>query len=131
MNLLLDTHVWLWSVMERQRLSREVARELEKSAQHVWLSPISLWEVQTLVERKKLHFKEGVRAWLSQAVDLTAPREAALTIEVARDLADFELPHRDPADKFLVATARVYDLTLVTADERIINSKACRVLANR
>ncbi len=39
--------------------------------------------------------------------------------------------HRDPGDRFLVATARVYDLTLVTADERLLHVPGIRVLANR
>jgi PIN domain nuclease of toxin-antitoxin system len=41
------------------------------------------------------------------------------------------LGHRDPADRFLVATAKVYDLTLVTADERLMSVPGIRVLANR
>lgn len=131
MNLLLDTHIWVWSVMEPHRLSREVARELEKAAASVWLSPISVWEVQVLDTRTSLYLKENVRNWLSHALEKFPLREAPFTIEVSRDMADFELPHRDPADKFLVATARVYDLTLVTADERLIKAKACKVLTNR
>jgi PIN domain nuclease of toxin-antitoxin system len=39
--------------------------------------------------------------------------------------------HEDPADRFLVATALVYDLTFVTADETLIRAKACPTLANR
>jgi len=131
LNLLLDTHIWVWSVMEPHRLSREVAREIEKAAGTTWLSPISVWEVQVLSGRTSLYLKESVRSWVAGALERFPLREASLTMEVTKDLADFELPHRDPADKFLVATARVYDLTLVTADERLINAKACKVLASR
>jgi len=42
-----------------------------------------------------------------------------------------QLPHRDPADRFLVATARVFDLTLVTADEHLLKARQVPVLANR
>jgi len=131
LNLLLDTHIWVWSIMEPHRISKDAARELVKPGATIWLSPVSIWEVQVLVDRGSLDFKEGVRAWLSTHLEKSAVREAPMTNSVARDLADFELEHRDPADKFLVATARVYDLTLVTADERLINAKACKVLASR
>ena len=43
----------------------------------------------------------------------------------------FALPHRDPMDALLVASAKVYGLTLVTADTKLLASKACAVLANR
>ncbi len=50
---------------------------------------------------------------------------------VALETRKVELPHRDPADTFLVATARVFDLTLVTADERLLASRAAPMLPNR
>jgi PIN domain nuclease of toxin-antitoxin system len=58
-------------------------------------------------------------------------REAPLTGEVAIQSRHVNLPYQDPVDRFLVATALVYDLTLVTADERILNTRAVRVLPNR
>jgi len=57
--------------------------------------------------------------------------ELAITWEVAHELRFTMLGHRDPADRFLVATAKVYDLTLVTADERLMRVPGIRVLANR
>jgi PIN domain nuclease of toxin-antitoxin system len=58
-------------------------------------------------------------------------REAQITYQVAQETARVQLPHRDPADCFLVATARVFDLTLVTADEQLLKSRQVAVLANR
>jgi PIN domain nuclease of toxin-antitoxin system len=58
-------------------------------------------------------------------------REAQITYQVAQETARVQLPHRDPADRFLVATARVFDLTLVTADAQLRKSKQVAVLANR
>jgi PIN domain nuclease of toxin-antitoxin system len=52
-------------------------------------------------------------------------KEAPLTHEVAMETRRISLPHRDPADRFLVATANVFGLTLVTADEVLIKAKAC------
>jgi PIN domain nuclease of toxin-antitoxin system len=58
-------------------------------------------------------------------------REAPVTYQVAQETARVQLPHRDPADRFLVATARVFDLTLVTADEHLLKARQVPVLANR
>jgi PIN domain nuclease of toxin-antitoxin system len=57
--------------------------------------------------------------------------EIPLNCEVAHELRFTMLGHRDPADRFLVATAKVYDLTLVTADERLMSVPGIKVLANR
>ena len=48
MKLLLDTHIWLWSVLEPHRLSRRVAKALQDSSNELWLSPISIWELIVL-----------------------------------------------------------------------------------
>ena len=58
-------------------------------------------------------------------------REATFTHLVAVESGKIELPHQDPADHFIVATARVFDLKLVTADERLLASRAARMLSNR
>ena len=51
MNLLLDTHIFLWSMLEPERLSKKVAVELQKQENQLWFSPISSWEIM-LLEKK-------------------------------------------------------------------------------
>ena len=58
-------------------------------------------------------------------------QEATITYEVAREVARLRLAHRDPADRSLVATTKVFELTLVTADERLMKVRETSVLANR
>jgi PIN domain nuclease of toxin-antitoxin system len=58
-------------------------------------------------------------------------REAPITYQVTQETARVQLPRRDPADRFLIATARVFDLTLVTADEQLLQARQVSVLANR
>lgn len=60
----------------------------------------------------------------------TPLHEAALVHEVALRSREVALPHDDPADRFLVATALVYELTFVTADEQILDAKPCALLPN-
>ena len=131
MKLLLDTHIWVWSILDRERLARNLISALENPENELWLSPISLWEVLTLCQKQRLTLYPNPQAWITNALDAVPMREAQITYQVAQETARVQLPHRDPADRFLVATARVFDLTLVTADQNLLRSKQVRTLANR
>ena len=130
MRLLLDTHIWLWSALERGRLSRRVITALQDPDNVLWLSPISLWEVLTLCQKKKLTLSPDPQTWIEDTLNAIPVREAPITYQVAQETGRVQLPHRDPADRFLMATARIFDLTLVTADEALIRSQQASVLAN-
>jgi PIN domain nuclease of toxin-antitoxin system len=131
MKLLLDTHIWLWSTLDRARLTRRVISELQNPANELWLSPISLWEVLTLCQKGRLSLHPNPPEWITNILSSVPMREAQITYQVAQETDRVRLPHRDPADRFLVATARVFDLTLVTADEQLLKAKQVSVLANR
>jgi len=131
LRLLLDTHIWLWSLSDPQRLTPQVRRAITKPANELWLSPVSTWEVVQLLEKKRIAIEGHFEAWLPRALGAAAFREALLTHDIAAAVRDVRLPHRDPADLLLVATARVLNLTLVTADERLISTKQVAILANR
>jgi PIN domain nuclease of toxin-antitoxin system len=131
MKLLLDTHIWLWSALDEARLSSRVAAALENPSNELWLSPISLWEVLTLCQKRRLILHPNPQAWIADTLDATPMREPQVTYQVAQETARVQLPHRDPADRFLVATARVFGLTLVTADEHLLKARQVPTLANR
>jgi PIN domain nuclease of toxin-antitoxin system len=131
MKLLLDTHIWLWSVLEPGRLSRRVTKEIQDSRNELWLSPISIWELIVLWQKKRMLPGEDLEAWIPNALRALPIQEAPVTYEVARETGRLRLPHRDPADRFLLATAKVFELTLVTADERLLKTRDVSVLANR
>lgn len=131
MRLLLDTHIWLWSLLDPSKLSRRVRTAAKRTENELWLSPISVWELLVLAERGRIKLDAEPRRWLAEALSKTPAREATLNFEVAMRSREILLPHPDPADRFLVATALVYDLTLVTADETLLQAKVCAVLANR
>lgn len=131
MRLLLDTHIWLWSLIEPSRLQRRVARALANGASELWLSPISVWEAFLLIEKGRVVLEGDPDAWFRDAMSAAPIREAVLTHDIAVETTRVSLPHRDPADRFLVATARVLGLTLVTGDERLLESKQVPMLANR
>jgi PIN domain nuclease of toxin-antitoxin system len=89
---------------------------------------MSTWEALTLNYKGRIHIKEDLTTWLARATAGT--REAPLTHEIALVARQLSL-HQDPADRILAATAEVLDLTLVTADERLLGLGTIRTMANR
>jgi PIN domain nuclease of toxin-antitoxin system len=129
--LLLDTHVWVWSLLEPHRLAAKVRRRLENGADSLWLSPISVWEACLLAERGRLELDRPVGAWVDAALQAAPVRDAPLTRQVAMESRAVALGHDDPADRFLAASALVHGLTLLTADRRLLAARAIPTLAAR
>lgn len=119
MRLLLDTHILLWSLLAPTNLGSRVATELESPSNELWLSPISTWELIVLVEKGRVILDSDPVTWIRSVFRRVPFKEAPINHEVAIQSRIIQLPHQDPADRFLVATALVYELTLVTADERL------------
>lgn len=130
MNLLLDTHIWYWARTDPGRLAPRVVRALESPRNELWLSPISVWELLLLAESRRVRLRLDPFAWVSTALESMPLRDAPLTREVAIESRRIDLGHQDPADRFLAATARVFGLTLVTSDERMLAAKNLATLAN-
>jgi PIN domain nuclease of toxin-antitoxin system len=128
LNLLLDTHIWIWSQLKPSRIGKQVARELSASGNELWLSPVSVWETLTLMQKGRVRVNDPI-AWVERAADQM--REAPLTQEIVRISFALPLSHADPADRFLAATAKVLKLTLVTADMRLLGLGEIPTLANR
>jgi PIN domain nuclease of toxin-antitoxin system len=126
--LLLDTHIWAWSLLDPGRLGPSARRALSAPENELWLSPISTWELALLVGRGRINVDRPAVEWVEEALDRVPMREAGMNHAVALRSRTILLPHEDPTDRFLAATALVYELTLVTADRRLIDSGACEVL---
>ncbi len=129
MKLLLDTHILLWTVAEPRRLSPRTRRLLDKPSVEKWLSPISTWEMILLTGSGDLKIDVPFAAWFAEVAGALALNEAPLTHDVVLASREVSIPHRDPADRLLAATARFYDLRLVTADERLLNGSGFATLA--
>ena len=97
----------------------------------LFLSPLSIWELSMLTERKRVTLDRDLGAWCRASIQDLNLQEAPFTWDVAAELPFTRFLHRDPGDRFLVATAKVFDLTLVTADERLIEAPGLKILANR
>lgn len=123
MKLLLDTHILLWSQSEPEKLSPTLKEALEADTNEIWLSPVTTWEILMLSEKGRIEIQGGDAAkWMKKILNTLPFKEAPLNHEVAFKSRQIRLPHQDPSDRFLVATALVYGLKLVTADAKILNS---------
>jgi PIN domain nuclease of toxin-antitoxin system len=129
--LLLDTHIWIWSQLAPDKLSVKVTRALSSATNELWLSPVSTWELIVLVEKGRIVLETDCDQWLASVAERAPAREAPLTSEIVRATRAVHLPHRDPVDRFLAATARVLDLTLVTGDRQLLAGRGYETMANK
>lgn len=123
--LLLDTHVFVHWLDGGSRLSSEQDDAIAAASEHqpLWVADISLWEIATLVSLGRLRLGKPLRDWLEAAAAPPLVRCVGVTPAVAAEVA--QLPDaftRDPADRIIVSAARVLGATLLTQDERIIDS---------
>lgn len=117
MRLLLDTHVWLWRLLDPGRLSVAAEEAIAEDENELLLSPISTWETLVLSRKGRLALAPSPREWVLDALRRSVPTAAPLSHSIAlRSEALDGFASEDPADRFIVATALELDLTLVTAD---------------
>ncbi len=122
--LLLDTHIWYWYVQaDAVRFSRRVQPLIERAAlrDEVAVSVMSVWEIAQLEAAHRIDLGMDVRAWAARALAFPGLRVTALSPSIA--IESTRLPgriHRDPADRILIATARLSGFSIVTSDERIL-----------
>lgn len=116
MRLLLDTHIWLWYLQGSDRLSVELQDKIEDPKVQIWLSPISIWETLMLAEKGRINLGKPPQQWISDALKVLEVKEATLNNDIAILSRTIQLPHQDPADRFIAATALYYDLVLATVD---------------
>jgi len=122
---LLDTHILIWWLNQSARLSTAQHEVLSKADAEspLVVADISLWEVAMLWSLGRIQLSLPLREWLDRAVAPPLVRRQGISPAVAAELAALpESFHRDPADRILVATARVLGATLVTTDRRIVDS---------
>lgn len=122
MNLLLDTHVWLWSQEEPRRLGRLTKSLMLSPRNRNYICALSTLEVARLVQTGTVSLSIQLRSWIEGSLAELHANTIPVTNEIA--LEAYSLPgtfHADPVDRVLAGAARLLDFTLVTADERILN----------
>lgn len=119
MNLLLDTHAFLWWATDDSRLSTRAREVLSDPEQRIFFSAASGWEMAIKANLGKLTFPRGLSDFVTSAVSSNGYE--ILSVSLAHALAVNDLPyhHRDPFDRILVAQSRVEGLTILSADQKI------------
>lgn len=122
--LLLDTHAWLWLANGDSTL-RKTHRELINQASldgTLYISAISSWEICMLEKKERIILSCPSLEWINHSITLANMQIIPISPEVAAESC--HLPgrlHEDPADRLIVASARVHGLTLLTRDQKILN----------
>lgn len=117
MNLLLDTHIWLWWINQNKELPLQ-HQNLIAQTKNVYVSAVSCWELTMLHQRQKIELAEPLQDWLHIALrDITC---LPLNETIAVQSALFEFHHRDPADRFIIATALAHDCRLMSFDNKFV-----------
>jgi PIN domain nuclease of toxin-antitoxin system len=123
--LLLDTHVWLWyaeGVTERLRPASVKKLDEARQGDGLIVSAISVWEIGLYAARGRIQLAVPLRDWVERALGVPGIRLAPLDAAVAAESTLLPgQPHGDPADRFLIATARTHGVVLATRDERILD----------
>lgn len=122
--LLLDTHYWIWlQAGARHEFSQSILKAIDEAAANgnLLLSVMSVWEVGMLESKGRIELYAPCEEWVRKALAMPGLSLAPLTPEIA--VASTRLPepfHGDPADRIIVATARVLGARLVTRDNKIL-----------
>jgi PIN domain nuclease of toxin-antitoxin system len=119
-NLLLDTHVFLWALLSPQRLSARAREALEDPENTLLFSAASSWEISSKYALKQLRLPEPPVRFVTTRVERLGL--IPMSVEHAHALRVAELPHhhRDPFDRLLIAQAQLEGATLATADPQFL-----------
>ena len=123
--MILDTHILLWLV-NGDPIPSKTKKAIHTSA-YLAISAITAWEIFMLEKRGKVNFNIPSAAWLGQALRTHNIDTIPLGISICHRSNRLAWEHRDPADRFIVATAIETDLPLATCDDQIIQSRVVPV----
>jgi PIN domain nuclease of toxin-antitoxin system len=122
MKILLDTHVWIWSQEAIEKIGPHTLSVLKDPKNTIYISPISTLEIARLIELQQILLSGTLLRWVSSSINNLLGRTIPISHEIA--IKAYSLPpqfHKDPADRMLVASALIEDLTILSADEKILD----------
>lgn len=123
--ILLDTHALLWHLFSPNKLSTKARKYIEqeiKAGSKILVSSVSVWETFLLAKKGKIVLGLSSDSWLKKVEQISYLRFIPLNNSIAAKsvtLPDFD--HKDPADRFILATALEYGAKLVTSDQKLRN----------
>jgi PIN domain nuclease of toxin-antitoxin system len=126
-SLLLDTHVWIWFMLADGELAISRRRAINRAAAsgQLRIAAISVWEAALLASRGRIVLRRPLAQWIGEAISAPGLAIEPLLPQIAVEACSLpETFHRDPADRLIVATARVANAALMTRDQRILDYAA-------
>jgi PIN domain nuclease of toxin-antitoxin system len=120
MNVVLDTCAILWSILAPEHLSPIAAQAMTDESTRLLVSPISCAEIACGVERSRISLDRHWKSWFRHFISLNGWQLVDLDLKIMEEA--YSLPDytdRDPADRIIIATARILRCSVVTADRRI------------
>jgi PIN domain nuclease of toxin-antitoxin system len=119
MNVLLDTHVLIWWMENSRRLSKRAKAVIQNHETTVWVSAVSVWEINTKAALGRLDVRQTLVEEIEEEMESSGFRRLPIHFEHAFALRFLPLHHRDPFDRMLIAQAQCEGLTLLTADDAL------------
>lgn len=121
--IILDTHVWLWTMLGNPILTKEYRNAFERilKIHGILISSMSIWEIGMLVDKKRIEIEMEVLDWVTQALEVPGIQLCSLTPRI--NIQSTRLPgeiHGDPVDRLLIASAYEENAVLVTCDRKIL-----------
>lgn len=120
--ILVDTHIWLWHLNGDTSLSSKVKKIIDTCASEneLYLSAISVWEIAMLVKKNKISLNTSCQAWIDKSLSLPGISLIPLSPEIAIESCELSGNfHGDPADRIIVASAKIENLSLISRDKKI------------
>ena len=120
--ILLDTCALLYLAAAPERISRKALELVASPDQTVHCSPIVAAELACLQERQKIHLPQHWKTWFRTQADRNGWNIIPISLEIIEEAYSLPEPiHRDPADRLILATARLENLTIITTDRLILD----------
>jgi PIN domain nuclease of toxin-antitoxin system len=115
-NILLDTHAFLWFIDENPRLSNSARILIEAEDSQPFLSMASLWEIAIKISLGKLQLEQSYEAFIPQQLAMNGIGLLNLSLEHIAAIASLPFHHRDPFDRLIAVQSKIEKMTLVSAD---------------
>ena len=124
-DILIDTHILIWLADgDSSKISPKIKNIIENVFQRrfIYVSAISLLEISRLAKRNRVHLSVPIHEWIKQI--LSFPDFKIIDLDYKIAVESYNLPgefHADPADRIIVATARVHNIPLITMDRQMLD----------
>ena len=116
MNLLLDSHTFIWMHNEPNKLSTKAAMEIVVLSNTLFLSIASIWEIQIKIQIGKFNFKDSLANIIAEQQKKNGLQILPVNLSHVLELENLPFHHKDPFDRLLIAQAKVENMTLVSSD---------------